>query len=318
MNDRATSGEAATASTARVVMVLTAGVLAIASSAPIIRAITERTGLRGPAGSVAIAAARMVLASLLVAPTLVAARRRGERAPRPAPTLFAGAALALHFATWISSLSFTSMAASTVIVTTAPVWTALHASFVKRRWPPRATVFGLALALTGACVLALGDALSTSASAARTGASALFGDLLALVGAWSATAYYLASQRARSDGATLGVTAPAVYAVSAVVLAPIALATGSVAPLVQRSAAPWVLALAVIPQLVGHTAFHWAMKYRSATSVTTVILLEPVGAAIIGAVAFGERPSATTLAGAALLLIGVWRTSSADEGTVSA
>jgi drug/metabolite transporter (DMT)-like permease len=318
----AVEGEPVTMSTARVALVLSAGVLAIASSAPIIRAITERTGLRGPSGSVAIAAARMVVASLLFAPSYFAARRRGDSAPRLSPTLFAGASLALHFATWISSLSFTSMAASTVIVTTAPVWTALYTAVVRRAWPSRATMIGLGLALSGASVLALGDAFggSLGGASARTysGASALFGDALALVGAWSATAYYLASKRARSDGASLAVTAPAVYAVSAAVLAPIALAGGTVAPLLQRSALPWVLALAVVPQLVGHTAFHWAMRYRSATSVTTVILLEPVGASIIGAVAFGERPSVATLLGAALLLVGVWRTSKADEGTVDA
>jgi drug/metabolite transporter (DMT)-like permease len=283
--------------------------LASASSAPIIRAITARSGLHGPAGSVAIAAARMTLAALLVAPGLIRARRRGETMPHFTPTLVAGVALALHFSAWISSLSFTTMAASTVIVTTNPVWVAVVTAVTERRWPARAALYGLGLSLAGAVVLAWGDANAGRAVASDP----LLGDALALVGAWAATAYYLASRRAQSSGAALSVSAPAVYTVAACALFPFALALGTLPPLLAPKVVGWVLALALVPQLVGHTAFHWAMRHRSPTMVTTVILLEPVGAALIGAVAFGERPSRATLVGAALLLLGVWRTSSAER-----
>lgn len=293
--------------------VLAAGVFAIASSAPIIRAISAKASLHGPSGSVTIAAARMTLASLLLAPSWWLARRRGDKAPETAPTLLAGLALALHFASWISSLSFTTMAASTVIVTTNPVWVALVTVVRERRWPSRATLLGLSLSLLGAVILALGDARASDAAR-----SPLLGDALALVGAWAATGYYLASRRAQERGAGLSTTAPAVYSVAALVLLPIALALGDLGALARRDVAGWVVALAVLPQLVGHTAFHWAMKYRSPTAVTTVILLEPVGAAIIAAGAFGERPSLVTLLGASVLLVGVWRTASADAGTVGA
>lgn len=293
--------------------VLAAGVLAIASSAPIIRAIVTRSGAHGPSGSVSIAAARMGLASLLLAPGWWMAHRRGDRGPERAATLLAGASLALHFASWISSLSFTTMAASTVIVTTNPVWVALVTAARERRWPSRATLLGVSLSLIGAVILALGDASSSA-----TASNPLLGDLLALVGAWAATGYYLASRRAQSRGASLATTAPAVYTTAALVLLPIALAWGDLPALAAVRVAPWVLALALVPQLIGHTAFHWAMKHRSPTAVTTVILLEPVGAATIAAVAFNERPSATTLLGALVLLVGVWRTASADEGTVAA
>jgi drug/metabolite transporter (DMT)-like permease len=299
-------------SAARLTAVLAVGVLAIASSAPIIRELSARSGLRGPSGSVAIAAARMTVASLFVLPGLLAARRRGERPPRLGATLFAGVALALHFASWISSLSFTTMAASTVIVTTNPVWVALVTALRTRRAPSRATALGLALSLAGALILAWGDAGSTASAPAP-----LLGDALALVGAWAATAYYLASKRAQADGASVGVAAGAVYCVAALALAPVALAAGTVGPLFTRAAAPWVLALAALPQLVGHTAFLWAMRHKSPTVITTVILLEPVGASILGLIAFGERPSWTTLAGAAVLLVGVWRTASAEVDTVA-
>lgn len=292
--------------------VLAAGVFAIASSAPIIRAISMRSGLHGPSGSVTIAAARMALASLLLAPGWYLAARRGERAPLLAPTALAGVALALHFAAWISSLSFTTMAASTVIVTTNPVWVAIVTALRERRWPSRSSVLGLAISLLGALILTFGDA-----SSSRAASSPLLGDGLALIGAWAATGYYLASRRAQREGAGLATTAPAIYTAAALALVPIALVWGQPSALMRGSAAPWVIALAVVPQLIGHTAFHWAMRYRSATSVTTVILLEPVGAATIGVLAFGERPTAVTLLGALVLLVGVWRTASADKGTVT-
>lgn len=300
-------------SSLRMLLVLSVGVFAIASSAPIIRTITVGVGLAGPSGSVTIAAARMALASLLLAPGWWMARRRGDSAPSTVATIAAGAALALHFASWISSLSFTTMAASTVIVTTNPVWVAIVTAVRQRRWPSRATITGLVLSLSGAIILAAGDA-----SAGGHASHPLLGDLLALVGAWAATGYYLASRSAQSTGATLSTTAPAVYSAAAALLVPIALLQGNHRALFAAPVAPWVVALAVVPQLVGHTAFHWAMRHRSPTSVTTVILLEPVGAAVIAAIAFGERPSPVTLLGALVLLVGVWRTASADEGTVAA
>lgn len=282
-------------------LVLTAGVLAIASSAPLIRTINERAALHGAGAAVTLAAFRMFVATGLTGPAGYKDRRSLPRTLWPTAVL-AGLALALHFATWITSLSYTSMAASTAIVTTNPVWVTLIASVLKRKVPKPLVVLGVCVALAGGAFIALGDR-----SSGRAASSPLLGDFLALVGAWSATAYYLLTRRLQDRGATLRVSLSAVYASAMLwLMFPTLLFQRAEAKiLLGPSVIVWVILLGLVPQLIGHSAFHWAMQFVSPTLVTTVILLEPVGAALLGWLVYHEVPPMLTYVGAAVLLLGV-------------
>lgn len=251
------------------------------------------------APALTVATWRLAIAAAVAAPA-AALRSRGawralDRATRARLTL-SGVCLGLHFAFWISSLDHTSVASSVLFVTTGPIWTGLagHALLGERL---RATqLAGIAAAIAGAGLIGGADV--------AVGGRALVGDALALAGAWAVSAHYLLGRVVRRRLGFLPYVG-AIYPIAAATVLALALATG--APLFALSArgAASVVALAVGPQLVGHTAFNWALGHLTATTVTVTILMEPVGAMLLAAAVLREAPTWTQAGGGALLLAGV-------------
>lgn len=289
---------------------LLAGIAAASTAAIFIR-FAQAEGVP----SIVIAAARLTLASLVLAPFALTGYRsdlrrlgRGEWAL----ALLAGVFLALHFAAWITSLEYTSVASSVVLVTTTPLWVALLSPLVLRERIGAATIAGMALALTGGVVIGVSDACtwaigSASCPSLRDFASgtAFLGDLLALAGAWMAAGYLLVGRKLR---AKLPLTPYIfiVYGMAALVLTGIMLGVGKspfgYAPLAYL----WFLLLALVPQLIGHTVFNWALKYVPASFVSVALLGEPIGSTALALLIFQEVPGPVKLGGAALILVGIW------------
>src|SRR5262249_51888316 len=67
----------------------------------------------------------------------------------------------------------------------------------------------------------------------------------------------------------------------------------------------WLVLLALVPQLVGHSAFNWALKYLPATFVSITILGEPAGSIVLAALLLHEVPGLTEIGGSLLILIGI-------------
>jgi drug/metabolite transporter (DMT)-like permease len=210
--------------------------------------------------------------------------------------LLAGLLLALHFATWIPALTFTSVASATALVATQPVWTALLS-----RWRgvpvSRAVWTGIALSLVGVLLLT-GVDLSVSGRA-------LFGDALALVGGAFAAAYVVAGAEVRRTVSTTTYTFVC-YSVAALLLL--------VTCLLGRQAlsgydgGDWLKLLAITAgaQLLGHSLFNVVLRSVSPTVVSLAVLLEVPGAALLAAVFLGQTPPALALPAAALLLAGLY------------
>jgi drug/metabolite transporter (DMT)-like permease len=268
-------------------------------AAPLIRLAYAALGREDLTAGVLIAAGRLILASLLMAPWL--ARAQPWTAPfRPRmQAALAGVFLALHFALWIASLAFTSVAASVALVTTNPIWLALfEALFLKQRPGPQRTL-GIALAVLGAGLIGLADASGES-----PGKAPLLGDPLALLGAWAVSGYLLLGQAAQRQLGTAGYVALA-YPAAALVLLPLPWALG----LGYLGHAPafylWLLLIAALPQLVGHTGINYAVRAYGPTRVALFILFEPLVAALAAFFLFGEVLPVGVLGGGALLLLGV-------------
>jgi drug/metabolite transporter (DMT)-like permease len=207
----------------------------------------------------------------------------------------AGVLLAAHFATWVPSLSFTSVASSVALVATQPVWAALIARHRGERIG-RSTSIGIALALAG-CVLLTGVDLSISRRA-------LFGDLLAMVGGMFSAAYVSVGAEVRRNVSTLSY-AFACYATAAVLLLALCLTSGQA--LTGFDGDTWlaIVALVLGAQLVGHTLMNLVLRSISPTAVSVAILFEILGAAMIAWVAFGETPPAGAWPAAFLIAVGV-------------
>jgi drug/metabolite transporter (DMT)-like permease len=218
----------------------------------------------------------------------------------------AGVFLALHFWTWIASLSLTTVAASVVLVNTQPVIVALLSAALLGEAPVRRQWLGIAVAVAGAAVVAAPD-LGASAGASRR---ALVGDLLALVGAVTAALYFLVGRRLRAT-LDLWPYVALVYGACFLALVTFALAVG--APLTPQPAREIAIfaGLAAGPMLIGHTGCNWALRYLPAYVVNVALLGETVGATLLAAALPGIRevPPATTLAGGALILAGIIVTS---------
>ena len=289
---------------------LLTGILAV-STASIFIKFAQHEG----APSVVIAAYRLTIASLVLAP-IALTRYRDELKQLTrrewSLALLSGVFLALHFAVWITSLEYTSVASSVVLVTTTPLWVALFSPLVLRERVGKATFLGMMLALTGGAVVGLSDACSWQASTVscpplRTffGGTAFLGDFLALCGAWMAAGYMLVGRKLRAK-MDLVPYIFVVYGMSAVVLIAIMLGMGEsplgFSPLTYL----WFALLALVPQLLGHSIFNWSLKYIPASLVAVALLGEPVGSTVLAYFILQEQPGWVKIGGAVLILAGIW------------
>lgn len=281
----------------RVAAVLVVALVAISLAAILVRL--------ADAPAVVVAFWRMAIACLVLLPwTLRALRRTPLTRVNAWPAVAAGVLLGLHFATWISSLGFTTVAASVTLVATVPIWVALIAWLVLARSPTLTVLLGVLAAVAGGAVIAFGD-LTGAVSPAP---APTLGNALALVGAVSMAGYLLLGRSAQRRGLSLQAFVGVAYAVAALVLLPLPLLFGHAYLAYPAATIVWVVALALVPQLVGHTGIHYAMKHLDPTKVSTATLMEPLGAGLLAWWFFAEVPATLTIVGAALVLLGVGMT----------
>ncbi|MFV9506210.1 MAG: DMT family transporter [Oscillochloridaceae bacterium umkhey_bin13] len=278
-------------------LVLFVGVL-IASTASILVRYAQGAGVP----SLTIAAGRLALAALILTPlawTRVAPELRGLQRRDLALALASGAFLAVHFASWISSLAYTSVASSAALVATNPLWVGLVSLLIFRErlsWP---TLAGIGITLLGTLLIGISDSTNS------TQPNPLLGNLLALIGAATVSGYLLIGRNLRQRLSVLAYIY-VVYSTAAVILVLWALVTGQAVFGFPAYAYLLILGLALGPQLLGHTAFNYALSTVSATFVAVAILGEPIGSALLALVLFGEQFAPLQLAGFVLLLIGIY------------
>ena len=250
------------------------------------------------APSLVTATGRLGWTVLLLLPAVLRSHRAELRAATRRDLLLcalSGACLALHFSTWFESLKWTSIASSTVLVSTEVIFSALGFALFLHGRIPRLGVAAIALAFAGSAVLALSDA---------GGGGALAGDLLAVLAAAAVAVYTLIGQVQRSRQSTTVYTF-LTYTACLLVLLALDAATGT--PVLGwglREAVVGLL-LAVFCTLLGHSLFSWSLKWLSPAYVSAAKLCEPVFASVLGLLLFGEGIGPLQGAGAAAVLAGV-------------
>jgi len=233
--------------------------------------------------------------------------------------LVSGLFLALHFATWIQSLEYTTVASSVVLVSTVPLWVGLLAPLTLKEPLTKKMVYGMVIALAGGIIVGLSDTCSLAGGrlvcppvGSFLQGEAFLGDLLALIGAFMAAGYLLVGRNMRQD---VSITSYAfiVYGFGACFLLVLILLSSQ--PLIgyPPSAYAWFLLLALVPQLIGHSSFNWALGYVSAALVSISLLGEPVGSTILAFFILGESPGIIELFGAILILVGIYLASTGEQ-----
>jgi len=273
----------------RDVALLVVGVVAVSTSGPLIAATA--------APALAIAFWRNAFGTVALAPFALLRHRRellGLSRREWGLCLAGGVLLGLHFATWVPSLDYTSVASSTALVATQPAFTALIAR-ARGQDVPRLAWLGIGIAFVGVLVIS-GVDFSLSVRA-------LFGDLLSLVGAFFAAAYVTVGAAARR---TIGTTVYTftVYGVTSLLLLMFCWVGGQ--PISGFSPSTWgkLVLLTLGAQLLGHTVFNAVLRTTAPTVMSLALLFEMPGAALIAWVWLGQVPPVGVLPGAALLLAG--------------
>ena len=277
---------------ARQHLILALGVVSVSFAAIFIRL--------AEAPALVIATYRLCLASLFVGPAAWIHSKQELRylaKTNLTPTLVSGAFLALHFALWIASLSYTTVASSVVLVTINPVFVALASYFLFHEKLSKQTILGIGVCLVGAILISYGDW--------RVGPEPLFGDLLALLGALAIAGYFLIGRKLRQTTGLLSYTC-LVYGSAALVLLASTLALGY--RLFGYSTSTYVMfgLLALVPQLLGHLSLNWSLRFVSATLVATAVLGEPIGATALAFAMLGEVPTISQICGGILVLAGIF------------
>jgi drug/metabolite transporter (DMT)-like permease len=240
---------------------------------------------------------RMVLASLILMPWASYQKIwRGWEKKDVAWLIFSGTLLSLHFASWIASLKYTSVASSVVLVTTHPIFVGIGSwVFLKERLGLN-LILGIGLSVIGSGLIGYGDmALSKEA---------LMGDGLALLGAIAASGYFLVGRKMRKNQDLLSYIFP-VYSTAGLVL--ILLSLFFREPFFGYSSSTYLFLflLALIPQLIGHTTFNWALKYLPASMVAITILGEPIGSTILAYFILGEGLTTWKVIGGISIFTGI-------------
>jgi drug/metabolite transporter (DMT)-like permease len=266
------------------------------------------------APSLVIAALRLSFATLLLAP-LAITRHRAELRNLTRTELSLGVVsglfLAVHFATWISSLEYTSVASSVVFVSTGPLWVALLSPMLLNERLSRAAIVGLGLALLGGTVIGLSDACVWNAGLQCPDLNqvmqggAMWGNFLALAGAWAVTGYLIIGRKLRARMSLIPYIF-VVYGMAAIGLIIMMLGAGQRPFGYEAKTYAWIFLLAAIPQLIGHSTYNWALRYLPAAFVAVTTLGEPIGSAILAFLFLNETPNIAILVGGVLILLGIY------------
>ncbi len=248
----------------------------------------------------AIATYRMLFSTLLLLPFFVyfggldKTRRMGFRGL--ASLMGIGVVLSIHFASWITSLSFTTVASSAIFVHIDPIFVAIVSHFFLKERVTRRMVAGIVVAFIGTTIIAVGDA--------GIGELNLYGDFLALIGGVMLGIYILGGRVVRRNLDLISYVTP-VYATASLVLVLMSLLSGT--PLTGYAVNEYVLffAIALVPMIFGHTVYNWALRYISAPLVSMSLLGEPVGASILALLFLNEVPSLIVLLGGMVTLTGI-------------
>lgn len=246
----------------------------------------------------ATAAYRLTIASLILAPFAFIYRRHEiARLDRKdlLYTFIAGAFLAVHFGTWISSLSYTSVASSVVLVNTIPIWVGLAALLTGEKLS-KLTWAALGISVVGVFLVGYGDF--------SIDPQALWGDCLALIGSIGVSGYVIFGRKIRQKLSLLAYVSLC-YGTAAILLSIANLLSGG--SMSGFSAHTWLmfLGIAVVPQLLGHSCYNWALGYFSAEFIAVMLLGEPIGCSIMAYFMFDEFPTPIMFAGFAFLMLAI-------------
>lgn len=227
--------------------------------------------------------------------------------------ILAGLLLAVHFATWFISLDYVSVAISTTLVDTVPIFLAIFGFIFFKEKINILGIFGIIVAFGGGVLLAF---VSPSSNGSQT--NLILGIGFSLIGALTVAFYFLIGKKILQDSPLWPYFA-LVNLSSALFLFIYCLIRGYRIELFQYSAFIYLLFIiaALAPSLIGHATYNYSMRNLPAFIVGVAILGEPIGATILGVIMLNQRPDPITILYAGIILIGIVLTSVSQNLKIS-
>jgi drug/metabolite transporter (DMT)-like permease len=269
-------------------IILTIGVISVGVSSILIR-LTN-------AEPIVIAIYRLTLSAIMVAPIYIFYPKKISL-KEALIFLPLGALLSLHFTLWIYSLKFTTVASSTVLVTTNPIFVPIFSYLFYKRRIKKELIIGIAIAISGSIFIAL--------SSRSSGTSHMLGNILALLGAIGVSLYLTLGKEIRNKYDLI----PYIfftYSFSAIILILIGIITRQKFFGYDMHTYLMFFLVAFIPQILGHTAYNYSLKFLDPSFIAVTILGEPVIATIGAYFILKETPSTLEIIGACLILLGIY------------
>ncbi|MEO0925274.1 MAG: DMT family transporter [Cyanobacteria bacterium J06643_13] len=285
----------------QILIVVVVGIIGVSLAAIWIRLAVDAVEPSSKVGfSLFLAAARMILSALILLPTWKNFKLNRSQPKAYYLAIAAGLCLGIHFATWIASLSYTSIAASTVLVTTNPIWVGLISWWWYREKLSPRNIIGIGIALLGGIIIAI-------ANNAQAGnySNPLLGDLLALLGAVMSSLYIIFGSQVQRQGLSTVNYIAIAYSVAALSLLPLPFFFQPGYTGYPSEVYLYVFLMAIMSQVIGHTSLNWAVRWLSPTLISLSLLFEPVVASLLGAIIFNEVPSAGLFFGGVTILLGI-------------
>jgi drug/metabolite transporter (DMT)-like permease len=282
---------------------LAVGVLSVSTGAIFVRYAQQE------AASLTIAAYRMGIAFVVVLiPTLIKHRRELQSLTYRdlGLAVTSGLFLAVHFATWVYSLEMTSVAISVVLVNTAPLWVGLLTPLMTRERLAPATILGITIAVIGAT--GIGWGLESDGGSSND----LLGGVLATIGAVGLAVYLLIGRNLLRRH-SLGVYVTVCYGTAAGYLCLAAIGTGQQVAGFSHRTWLYLIGLALVSQILGHTTNNWALRFFSASMIAVALLGEPICSTLLAYFLFDETLTAVQVGGATLILVGIYFAARAER-----
>ena len=215
-----------------------------------------------------------------------------------------GIILALHFTFWVTSLQFTSVASSVILVTSHPVLVAPLSYFFLKERISKINMIGITISLLGVIILVYGNY-----NGPFTQSSTLFGNILALLGGAAAGLYILGGRYLRRTIPVI-IYALIVYAIATTVLLGFVLISQLELFTISQDDLLLILIMAIVSGIGGHTLYNWSLAHIRASLASVALLGEPIGSALLAYILpwINEIPTTWTFIGGAIVLTGVYLT----------
>lgn len=268
------------------------------------------------APSLVIAAVRMVLSSLILLPITITRFRKeliSLNKKEIVLALISGIFLAFHFATWIASLEYTSVASSVALVSTGPIWVASYSLIILKEKISKSFILGMLITVTGVFLISINESCGKQVNLICPPLMSLLqiksvtGDILALLGACMVSGYLLIGRRLRSQIPLIPYIF-VVYSIASIVLIIMMLIAGQTPFGYSFQTYIWLLLLALVPQIIGHSTYNWSLRFLPASTIAVTTLGEPIGATILAYFILKETPGFLKIAGAITILAGIYIT----------